>query len=50
MMPADGSPPDSPTARAALGLMLASKDPGKIAMAQTLLARLDVTPPTEVSQ
>lgn len=50
MMPADGSPPDLPTARAALGLMLASKDPGKIAMAQTLLARLDVTPSTEVSQ
>ena len=50
MMPADGSPPDLTAARAALGLMLASQDPGKIAMAQTLLARLDATSPTEVSQ
>lgn len=50
MMPQDGSPPDVPAARAALALMLASNEPGKVAMAQTLLARLDATYPTEVSQ
>ncbi|MDB5658924.1 MAG: hypothetical protein JWS10_1539 [Cypionkella sp.] len=50
IMPPDGSPPDVPTARAALALMVASNEPGKVAMAQTLLARLDATDPTEVSQ
>ncbi|MDZ4310534.1 MAG: hypothetical protein U1A24_08250 [Cypionkella sp.] len=50
IMPQDGSPPDVPAARAALALMIASNEPGKVAMAQTLLARLDATDPTEVSQ
>lgn len=50
IMPQDGSAPDLPAARAALALMIASKEPGKVAMAQTLLARLDATDPTEVSQ
>lgn len=50
IMPRDGSPPDVPTARAALTLMVASNEPGKVAMAQALLARLDATDPTEVSQ
>lgn len=50
IMPQDGSPPDLPAARAALGLMVASNEPGKVAMAQALLARLDATDPTEVSQ
>ncbi|MES2433324.1 MAG: hypothetical protein V4586_05800 [Pseudomonadota bacterium] len=50
IMPKDGSPPDVPAARAALALMIASNEPGKVAMAQTLLARLDATDPTEVSQ
>lgn len=50
MMPQDGSAPDLPAARAALALMLASNEPGKVAMAQALLARLDATAPTEVSQ
>lgn len=49
IMPQDGSPPDVPAARAALALMLASNEPGKVAMAQTLLARLDATNPSEVS-
>ncbi|OYU37470.1 MAG: hypothetical protein CFE33_20605 [Pseudorhodobacter sp. PARRP1] len=50
MMPQDGSPLDVRAARAALELMLASSEPGKVAMAQTLLARLDATTPTEISQ
>lgn len=50
IMPQDGSPPDVPAARAALALMIASNEPGKVAMAQTLLARLDATDPLEVSQ
>ncbi len=50
MMPQDGSPPDVPAARAALALMIASNEPGKVAMAQALLARLDATDPLEVSQ
>ena len=50
IMPQDGSAPDVPAARAALELMIASNEPGKVAMAQTLLARLDATDPTEVSQ
>lgn len=50
MMPQDGSAPDVATARAALALMIASNEPGKVAMAQALLARLDATAPTEVSQ
>ena len=50
MMPQDGSAPDVPAARAALALMIASNEPGKVAVAQALLARLDATDPTEVSQ
>jgi TPR repeat protein len=50
IMPQDGSAPDVPAARAALALMIASNEPGKVAMAQTLLARLDATDPLEVSQ
>ncbi len=50
IMPQDGSAPDLPAARAALALMIASNEPGKVAMAQTLLARLDATDPLEVSQ
>ncbi|MEO6299680.1 MAG: hypothetical protein ABIV25_13600 [Paracoccaceae bacterium] len=53
IMPTDGSTPDPAAARAALAVLATSKDPGKVAIAQNLLARLDAQagPDTkEVSQ
>jgi TPR repeat protein len=46
MMPADGSPVDNEKAIAALEIALAQPDPGTKAMAQTLLAKLGVKPPS----
>ena len=45
LMPTDGTAPDEEGARRALDIALKQPDPGTKSMAQTLLARLDLTAP-----